>query len=232
MNIGDRINLLLAKKNLTQAQVADAIKVTRQAMSFWCTGRSFPTGQNLMKLAQFFGVNHEWLKTGETNQTEKFEEVRGIEPEEMTPEGFVAIPEYQLVFSCGGGAEPPRSEFELRSGIKPAYYRREFFIERHLNPAKCKRATVDGDSMEPVLFDGDKVLFVEENQPVRIKDGAVYAISYFGDLKMKRLFQKANGEIVIHSDNPQYADETVSLVDQDALRIYGRVIDKSGSGGL
>ena len=88
--------------------------------------------------------------------------------------------------------------------------------------------------MEPVLFDGDKVLFRLEPDPknVRIVDGAVYAISFCGDLKLKRLYRKADGSIIIRSDNPRYPDETLSGEERDLLYILGRVINKSGDGGL
>lgn len=84
--------------------------------------------------------------------------------------------------------------------------------------------------MEPFICDGDKVLFVEQAPGTPIRDGKVYALSYGGALKIKRLYRKANGDLIISSDNPKYPDEVIPNAEiDDLVRIYGRVIERSGS---
>nr|DAL47186.1 MAG TPA_asm: LEXA REPRESSOR [Caudoviricetes sp.] len=41
-----------------------------------------------------------------------------------------------------------------------------------------------------------------------------------------------NGDLIIHSETPQYPDETIHKGDEINFRIIGRVIDKSSSEGL
>ena len=57
-------------------------------------------------------------------------------------------------------------------------------------------------------------------------------IVYGDEVRVKRLIQLMNGDLIIHSENPQYPDETIHKGDEINFRIIGRVIDKSGSGGL
>lgn len=226
----DRLSSLLAAKNLTYSQLAQELGVSRQGVQTWASGRSTPTGKNLYRLADYFGVSAEWLKTGGHPESSEIGESVQEEPrfEKLDDDDFVYIPEYELCFGAGDQEAPTLKKVPKK---KEAVYRRSFFQDRHINVANVRRATVDGDSMEPFLWDGDKILF-EETPGCAIKDGAVYAMSYGGSMRVKRLYRKANGDIIIHSDNPRYSDETVTGDDLDLVRIYGRVIDKSGSGGL
>lgn len=233
----DRLIRLLNQKQLSQTQLAERIGVSRQAVQFWTSGRSEPTGKNLYKLADFFEVDPNWLKDGSHPSADEIGSRVAAEPyredEEDIPDGYVAIPEYHLVFSAGPG-EPMDDaipSWQLLESADRAIYKRSYFQANQINPNRCRRATVRGDSMEPLLYAGDKVLF-EENPGCPIIDGSVYVMSFGGDMRIKRLYRKANGDIVLHSDNPRYSDETISGNDLDLIRIYGRVIDRSGSGGL
>lgn len=226
----DRLSSLLAAKNLTYTQLASAIGVSRQGVQTWAAGRSVPTGKNLYRLADFFGVSADWLKTGEHPDADDVGEPVGQVPtfDKLSDDDFVYVPEYGLTFGAGDREAPTLTQLEQRGS---AVYRRSFFQSRQINPQKARRATVEGDSMEPLLWDGDKILF-EENPGCPIKDGAVYAMSYGGSMRVKRLFRKENGDLILHSDNPRYPDETISGDELELVRIYGRVIDKSGNGGL
>ena len=69
MKTADRICLLMARKRMTNAELAKRLGVSRQAVQFWCVGRSLPKGTNMIRLAEFFGVSPEWLRTGEVGGT-------------------------------------------------------------------------------------------------------------------------------------------------------------------
>lgn len=85
--------------------------------------------------------------------------------------------------------------------------------------------------MHPTLNDGDTVLVVEN--PERIVDGGIYVFSVRNELMIKRLYRRANGTIVIHSDNEdgRYIDEELTPEDQEReyFRLYGRAIERSGA---
>lgn len=50
---------------------------------------------------------------------------------------------------------------------------------------------------------------------------------------IKRLYRRANGTVVIHSDNEdgRYIDETMTPEDQEreCFRVYGRAIERVGT---
>ena len=64
MSIGERISELRNEKKLSQGQLADAICVSRQAISKWENGNSSPDTIHLIQLADILGTDVEYLATG------------------------------------------------------------------------------------------------------------------------------------------------------------------------
>ena len=61
MKIGENIAMLRRKKGVTQAQLADELHFTRQAISNWERGQTEPDAQTLPVLAAYFGVSTDEL---------------------------------------------------------------------------------------------------------------------------------------------------------------------------
>ena len=57
MSIGERITELRKQQNLSQGQLAEAMEVSRQAVSKWENGTSDPSTSNLLALAKLYGIN-------------------------------------------------------------------------------------------------------------------------------------------------------------------------------
>ena len=67
MSVGDRIVELRKKNNMSQAALADAVGVSRQAVSKWETGLSLPDSSKLILLAQILSTDIEYLSIGRVN---------------------------------------------------------------------------------------------------------------------------------------------------------------------
>jgi transcriptional regulator with XRE-family HTH domain len=65
---------LMERKNITQAQLADAIGISRGNLGDWKSGRSSPTIDKLLLLADFFGVSTDYLLGKENTAPEKIPE--------------------------------------------------------------------------------------------------------------------------------------------------------------
>ena len=61
MTIADRIQSLRKSKGMSQEELADAVGVSRQAVSKWESGLSDPNTTNLISLGRLFGVTAESL---------------------------------------------------------------------------------------------------------------------------------------------------------------------------
>lgn len=68
MSIGERITDLRKQKNLSQGQLAALMGVSRQAISKWENDQTSPDTLNLIRLAEVFESNIEYLATGETTE--------------------------------------------------------------------------------------------------------------------------------------------------------------------
>ena len=63
-SLGETLKAHRTRCNMTQEFVAEAVGVSRQAVSKWETGLSDPSTSNLLVLAKLFGVSAEELLSG------------------------------------------------------------------------------------------------------------------------------------------------------------------------
>lgn len=71
MNLGERLFELRKQKNLSQEEVADKLKVTRQTVSKWETNQSTPDFDKIVPLCELFEISTEELLTGKKTNTDK-----------------------------------------------------------------------------------------------------------------------------------------------------------------
>ena len=64
MNIGERITQLRKDKDISQAELAKRLEVSRQAVSKWEQGTSSPDTNKLIQLAKILDTEVEYLATG------------------------------------------------------------------------------------------------------------------------------------------------------------------------
>lgn len=152
-----------------------------------------------------------------------------ISSEDEAPEHVVFIKEYDIHLSAGNGT----IAYDEIEESTPKSYDIDWITSEGMRPEFLRRFKVKGDSMERTLFDGDTVLVnLQEKTP---RNDQVFAIIVDGELRVKRLYTKIGGEIIIHSDNPDWIPRQEELTPQqveESVKIIGRVRDKSGSGGL
>lgn len=63
---------LLEKERMTQKKLADYLGVNRQSVSLYCSGKSFPDIEQLIKIAEYFNVSIDFLLTGKLPENKKF----------------------------------------------------------------------------------------------------------------------------------------------------------------
>lgn len=212
MKFAENFKLLLKLKSKSQSDAAEFFEVSDNTVSNWVNGKTYPSIDMMEKIAGWLGVSLQELLFGEDSSTSM---------------DLVTVPEYDINFSCGNGA----SLFEDRDITRLVYYLRAWFVENQINPARAVRVRIKGDSMKPFLWEGDSALL--HLGEIQIVDGGVYAFGIDDDLFIKRLALVPGVGLQVISDNPEYAPQILET-DRfaDRLRIFGRVRDKSGRGGL
>ena len=158
------------------------------------------------KLAQFFAVAESELGGGE-----------GISPRSAARGEWVEVPRLPLGAAAGPGAltgdEAPFDSFRFSRG---------WLREQGLANAQLSAIRVQGDSMEPLLHDGDEILVDTAQRALR--DG-VHVVRLGDALLVKRLAAAGPGRATLLSQNYAYPPVEVSLAELD---IVGRVVWKSG----
>ena len=157
-------------------------------------------------LAQFLGVDEEYLGGPKDNS------FRGRDDA-----GWVEVPRLDVDASAGPGAAGAQEK------VFDAFrFSRRWLTEQGLDGRNLSAIRVVGDSMEPLLREGDEVLVDCREQPFR--DG-VHVVRLDELLLVKRVASKGGGRYSLLSQNLAYPPIDVGAKDFD---IIGRVVWKSG----
>lgn len=148
-------------------------------------------------------------------------------PDDLPPGEFVMVPRLGVRLSAGNGHHQVEIEFTKQT---PQAFRADWIRDKRLKPNKLAAMTAAGDSMEPGICDGDSLL-VDTSQ-TDVVDGRVYALWYEGGERVKRLFRLPGGGLRIKSDNAEHGAIELGPDYPGHVRILGRVVHRSGSGGL
>lgn len=224
-SLKDRISEALAESGKTKSELARYCDVAPASVTAWFNGKTKSLDAvSAIKAAMFLGVNALWLTTG---KGEKKAGVQSVLEEETTPDGFVEILEYEITCGAGDCAEPT---YEEVTESRRALYREDWLKNQGVKSTDCRRFKVHGDSMIPILYDGDRIL-CDCKPGQKIINGKIYVFCFGDSVRVKRLYAKLNGSIVVHSENSaeQPQDETIDASDLDRFFLIGRVIERSGS---
>jgi phage repressor protein C with HTH and peptisase S24 domain len=243
MALGTNIATLRRLTGVSLERLASALGTSAQTMHN-LEARDSARSSYAVQLSQFFNIDLRVLLEGTTEELERAwhaandgiikmtqkaqADAKRRAQESDLPPYIVAIPETEVTFSAGNGHTV---DYEVVEEAALAYYRRDWLIQERLNPVHLKRFRVKGDSMEPLLYDGDRVLV--NLAEVDVIDGKVYALRYGTELRIKRVLRHLDGTLILRSDNKFYGDEIVPpALANEHIQIVGRVRDRSGTAGL
>ena len=128
MSVSERITELRKQNGMTQGQLAEAVEVSRQAVSKWENGQSLPDSLKMIRLAEVLDTDIEYLSTGRRNMGRRPPAViRSVE----TVEKIVEKPVVQVVEKVvEKTVEVPVVQYVEKPVIKKVYrtrYRRNPF---------------------------------------------------------------------------------------------------------
>ena len=193
-------------------------------------------GSNLKVASRAIDKNDAYFHQYITRATPKVlpEDVRealalhlGVPPDDLRPQqrermsvaGYVTVPEIDVRASAGAGA--------LNDGLEEgrgAWMFAESMIRHELRAraADLRVITIDGDSMEPLISSGDRIL-LDTSQCVPVPPG-IFVIWDGMGLVAKRVEHVPHSEppkVIIKSVNPEY--QTYER-EAEEVKIIGRVI--------
>ncbi|MBR7002090.1 MAG: LexA family transcriptional regulator [Neisseriaceae bacterium] len=131
------------------------------------------------------------------------------------------IARYEVNLSAGNGT----AQWIEQKNKDPLIFRQSWFDKHHFSPNDLRAMTVKGDSMTPVLENGDTVII--DISDTEIIDGEIYAVAFKEKLYIKELRHTENGISMI-SKNSDY--EVMHINEKDAHRFFvlGRKVWRGG----
>lgn len=112
--------------------------------------------------------------------------------------GLVEIARLDIGASAGPGRLTDAEAARRPGELSPALLR-----QLGVRPQAASMIRVEGDSMEPLLADGDEILVDRDRSEVRAR-GGIFVIRIDGALMVKRLRPAAGGGLEVVSENPAY----------------------------
>lgn len=196
----------------TDSELARKLGLTTASVAGVRKRRQIPMGW-LLATAYECKVSVDWLLFGEG-------------PREATALGDTAAqpcdPELRMVPKVHARLSAGTGSLETSGEIRGLYAFRSEFLARKGKPSRMVLMDVHGDSMSPVIEEGDTVL-IDQSQ-TDVIPGRIYAVGIDDEVVVKFL-DKIPGHLVLRSKNPDYSPVSIDLHDESLnLRIIGRII--------
>ena len=185
MGFAERLSQLMEERNVSISELARAVGVSRQSVMRWLNDTS-PSYDKVSKLAEYFGVSLEYF----------YQDV--INPEyidtilEKSKRARLGVP---IVGSIRAGY--PVESFDMPDG----YVKIE-----HPNLMNLFALRVVGDSMMPLVMEGDIIICDKNTQNINNK---ICAVTFDNESTLKRVRIDSTGVTLIPT-NPMYNEIKLS----------------------
>ena len=193
----NRLKYLREQRKKTQQDIADFLNVTQKAVSFYELGQRDIPNETLDKLASYFCVSTDYILGRDIGLFELNEKKR--------------VPVIGSV-RCGAGG--------------PAYeYIDEYIaVDDSYRADEMRGFRAEGDSMEPVILDGDICLV---HLQAEVPDGAIAVVVIDGEegtIKCVHV-DKEKGIIALQPKNPKYPTRYFFGTDTSKVHVVGQVVE-------
>lgn len=200
----------------TVEAAAEALGVKYQTYAAHENGSRKFRYDSAKQYARRFKVTPSWLLDG-AGEGPKIQ-LNGEQAVPKTPKTEIRyIPEFNVHVSAGGGALIEEEQQIARWPFLPEY------IENYLGLVQAKLTIVEvrGDSMEPTLAHGDKILV--NMSDTQISHPGIFVLWDGGGTVVKRLDKRVGNDetVTLISDNPIHDRYEVPLED---INVVGRVV--------
>ena len=218
-----RIKYLIKELGLPQGEFAEKIECDQSNLSKHLNGK-LPISESLLnKIVINMGVSKAWLKEGTDVPFAKYSSgaVPSLIIDESELKSMKGTPVYDIDVTAGG------------------MNRSMMFADEHIVGAvnmpnispDCRIVRVSGDSMSPVICNGDFIAVRELSNMSQIFWGQIYVV-VLDDYRMVKYLRKHSDadKVILRSENPRYDDMEVSrseirelLIVQNILHIDSRL---------
>jgi len=190
----------------SQSELARELEINRSGITHARNNNKIPD-KWVVKLYKKFGLNPQWIESGIGNVFINIKSDNDVE--------FKYIPKVAARLSAGTGS------FESEDNITDYLSFQTKWLAGKGAANSMVAMEVFGQSMEPVIKEGDTVL-IDQSQNSIIA-GTIYAVGVEDTILIKRL-EKHPDKLVLSSDNKDYEPIYIEREETDKVRIIGKVI--------
>ena len=213
----ERIKYLMKEMGVRQVQFAERIGVDTSNLSKYLNAHMPLSESFLNRLVVNLGVSKEWLLEGKD-----------------LPFGKTLVRVDGATWqAAGNGAESGTPVYDVDATAGLSSGRSELFASENIvgwvnlpnMSPNCRIVRVSGDSMSPVIQDGDFVAVREVSNPSQIYWGQIYVVQLddFRVVKYVRRHTDPN-MVVLRSENPNYDDMDVRRSDIHEMLLVQHVL--------
>lgn len=212
-----RIKYLIKELGLTQGEFAEKIECDQSNLSKHLNGK-LPISESLLnKIVINMGVSKAWLKEGTDVPFAKYSSgaVPSLIIDESELKSMKGTPVYDIDVTAGG------------------MNRSMMFADEHIVGAvnmpnispDCRIVRVSGDSMSPVICNGDFIAVRELSNMSQIFWGQIYVV-VLDDYRMVKYLRKHSDadKVILRSENPRYDDMEVLRSDIRELLVVQNIL--------
>lgn len=224
---------MAASRYKTRIDAANAAGVTDETLRAWIAGKRSAPINALAMLASFVDVSLDWIVSGDSPMEASKRKVTGTgasppsvgsEPtvlrEGEPPPAFadyIFVPRYDIAASAGPGAFNDVERVLDHMAFKVDFARRTLGAD----PRNLALITATGESMEPVIREGDLLLI--DRTYDRIEHDGIYAVVIEGTLMVKRVQKDSERLVRVLSANPGYPERVYEGEAAQRMIVAGRV---------
>jgi phage repressor protein C with HTH and peptisase S24 domain len=188
---------------MTQAELAERLETSQPTISRWLAGSS-PQGTRLDKIRVLAAEYGYGVKSD-------------VDIAELTT-NYPLVHEYDVNVSAGDGAIVENENVKSNWPFNIEYLHNELRV----SPGQLALVEVRGDSMEPTLSSGDRVMI--DTKDCNVSQPGIFVL-WDGDgtvvKRLERVYDAAKPTIALISDNTRHSRYEVHV---DRVKVVGRVI--------
>ena len=251
MDVGQRIQLLRVKYNMTQKDLSEKIKVSVVSVGGWECGSRYPSAEAIVALAQVFNTTTDYLLGVSINQHR--------DEELLSQQELALVSNYRLLDKYGRQAVDAICHIECLR-IKSAHKNKTIslrnigikastrYIPKYITPSAAGFSApldgddfemiladdavpsdadfavrIQGDSMNPYICDGDTV-YVKRCSELSIGDIGIFCVD--GAMYCKQYYIDSENNLILLSANEKLKHTNI-IINQNNIsdvKCYGKVI--------
>lgn len=238
MTINERFFSLLDQNGFSQKDFSLKTGIPQQTISGWKTRKSDPPAQLLSSIADYFGVSIEYLVTGKSNSDSLTANehnflylYRSLTPQDKEKVyNFVEIatqtfkPNYVISTDTDSSTKALTAQIPILGYVAAgspiiAYENPLSFVDTY-NRLVSYALYTKGNSMEPVIYDGEIIEIIKTNV---LKNGEIGIIQIDNEVTCKK-FYRYSDHIELVPFNPDYESIQIFKNDLKNVKILGKVV--------